>query len=88
MALGAIRRADHGDRTAVDRWLLPQRQLPPCQERDMERTRSPTLRVTHEDYGTVTGPVSVDMEGVRRRKREMVEALVAIHVKKYQIDRR
>ena len=37
-----------------------------------------------EDFGTVTGPVSVDMEGVRRRKREMVEALVAIHVKKYK----
>jgi len=36
------------------------------------------------DYGTVTGPVTIDMEGVRRRKREMVEALVAIHVKKYQ----
>ena len=35
-------------------------------------------------YGTVTGPVSVDMEGVRRRKREMVEALVAIHVNKYK----
>jgi pyruvate/2-oxoglutarate dehydrogenase complex dihydrolipoamide dehydrogenase (E3) component len=35
-------------------------------------------------YGTVTGPVSVDMEGVRRRKREMVEALVDIHVKKYK----
>jgi pyruvate/2-oxoglutarate dehydrogenase complex dihydrolipoamide dehydrogenase (E3) component len=36
------------------------------------------------NYGTVTGPVSVDMEGVRSRKREMVEALVAIHVSKYK----
>jgi pyruvate/2-oxoglutarate dehydrogenase complex dihydrolipoamide dehydrogenase (E3) component len=35
-------------------------------------------------FGTVTGPVSIDMEGVRRRKREMVEALVAIHVDKYK----
>jgi pyruvate/2-oxoglutarate dehydrogenase complex dihydrolipoamide dehydrogenase (E3) component len=35
-------------------------------------------------FGTVTGPVSIDMEGVRRRKREMVEALVAIHVNKYK----
>ena len=37
-----------------------------------------------QDFGTMTGQVSVDMEGVRRRKREMVAALVAIHVKKYQ----
>src|ERR1700761_2500241 len=36
------------------------------------------------DYGTTTGPVSIDMEGVRRRKREMVAALVAIHVNKYK----
>jgi len=36
------------------------------------------------DFGTVTGPVSIDMEGVRRRKREMVEALVAVHVNKYK----
>jgi pyruvate/2-oxoglutarate dehydrogenase complex dihydrolipoamide dehydrogenase (E3) component len=37
-----------------------------------------------QDFGTVTGTVSIDMEGVRRRKREMVEALVAIHVNKYK----
>ncbi|MEO6803571.1 MAG: alpha/beta fold hydrolase [Granulicella sp.] len=37
-----------------------------------------------QDFGTITGPVSIDMEGVRRRKREMVEALVAIHVNKYK----
>ncbi|GGG71224.1 FAD-dependent oxidoreductase [Edaphobacter dinghuensis] len=36
------------------------------------------------NFGTITGPVSIDMEGVRRRKREMVEALVAIHVNKYK----
>ena len=36
------------------------------------------------EFGTVTGPVSIDMEGVRRRKRDMVDALVAIHVKRFQ----
>ena len=36
------------------------------------------------EFGTVTGTVSIDMEGVRRRKRAMVEALVAIHVNKYK----
>ena len=36
------------------------------------------------EFGSITGPVSIDMEAVRRRKREMVDALVAIHVKKYR----
>ena len=36
------------------------------------------------EFGSITGPVSIDMEAVRRRKREMVDALVAIHVKKYK----
>jgi pyruvate/2-oxoglutarate dehydrogenase complex dihydrolipoamide dehydrogenase (E3) component len=35
-------------------------------------------------FGITTGPVSIDLEGVRNRKREMVSALVAIHVKKYE----
>src|SRR5580698_4468112 len=34
-------------------------------------------------FGTLTGPISIDMEAVRNRKRAMVEALVAIHAKKY-----
>ena len=41
--------------------------------------------VHHADsFGMTTGPVSVNIEGVRRRKREMVEALVAIRVKKFE----
>jgi pyruvate/2-oxoglutarate dehydrogenase complex dihydrolipoamide dehydrogenase (E3) component/pimeloyl-ACP methyl ester carboxylesterase len=36
------------------------------------------------EFGSTTAPVSIDMEAVRRRKREMVDALVAIHVKKYR----
>jgi pyruvate/2-oxoglutarate dehydrogenase complex dihydrolipoamide dehydrogenase (E3) component len=36
------------------------------------------------EFGTLTGAVSIDMEGVRQRKREMVAALVAIHVYKYK----
>ena len=35
-------------------------------------------------FGVSTGPVSTDMAGVRKRKREMVEALVAIHLEKYK----
>jgi pyruvate/2-oxoglutarate dehydrogenase complex dihydrolipoamide dehydrogenase (E3) component/pimeloyl-ACP methyl ester carboxylesterase len=37
-----------------------------------------------KEFGVNTGPVSTDMEAVRRRKREMVEALVANHVTKYK----
>jgi pyruvate/2-oxoglutarate dehydrogenase complex dihydrolipoamide dehydrogenase (E3) component len=37
-----------------------------------------------ESYGTVTGPVAVDMTTVRRRKREMVERQIAKHVQIYR----
>jgi pyruvate/2-oxoglutarate dehydrogenase complex dihydrolipoamide dehydrogenase (E3) component len=36
------------------------------------------------EFGTIAGSVSIDMVAVRRRKREMVEALVAIHLKSYR----
>jgi pyruvate/2-oxoglutarate dehydrogenase complex dihydrolipoamide dehydrogenase (E3) component len=34
-------------------------------------------------FGMMTGPVKVDMATVRRRKRDMVEAQIAAHLKKY-----
>jgi pyruvate/2-oxoglutarate dehydrogenase complex dihydrolipoamide dehydrogenase (E3) component len=37
-----------------------------------------------KSYGTVTGPVAVDMTTVRRRKREMVERQIAKHVQIYR----
>lgn len=37
-----------------------------------------------ESYGTVTGPVAVDMATVRQRKREMVERQIAKHVQIYR----
>jgi len=41
--------------------------------------------VHHADsFGVTTGAVSVDIEGVRKRKRDMVDALVAIHVNKFK----
>src|ERR1700761_8398729 len=36
------------------------------------------------EFGTTTRPVKVDMSGVRRCKREMVEGLVAIHLQNYK----
>src|SRR5271169_3097396 len=35
-------------------------------------------------FGVVTGPVSTDMDAVRRRKREMVDGLIAMHLEKYK----
>ena len=36
------------------------------------------------EFGTMTGPAKVDMAIVRRRKREMVEALVQAHLHNYK----
>lgn len=35
------------------------------------------------EFGVAIGPISVDMKGVRHRKRQMVDDLVAIHEKNY-----
>src|SRR5215813_8003052 len=35
-------------------------------------------------FGTMTGPVTVDMAKVRQRKRSMVDAEIAGHLKKYE----
>ena len=41
--------------------------------------------IHHADaFGAATGKVSIDMAGVRKRKREIVEAMLAIHVAKYK----
>jgi pyruvate/2-oxoglutarate dehydrogenase complex dihydrolipoamide dehydrogenase (E3) component len=36
-------------------------------------------------YGLRTGPVTVDMAGVRQRKRDMVDGLIAIHQEKFAV---
>ena len=35
------------------------------------------------EFGVITGPVNVDMAKVRRRKRDIVDRLIAAHVKNY-----
>ncbi len=38
--------------------------------------------VHHADrFGTTTGPTSIDMPAVRKRKRDMVEGLIAMHLR-------
>lgn len=39
-----------------------------------------------KEYGLRAGPIAIDMAGVRRRKREMVEALVEIHRKRFEVE--
>ncbi len=36
------------------------------------------------EFGVVTGPISIDMKKVLRRKREMVDGLVAFHLERYK----
>lgn len=36
------------------------------------------------EFGMTTGPVGIDMAGVRQRKRKMVDELVAIHLDRYK----
>jgi pyruvate/2-oxoglutarate dehydrogenase complex dihydrolipoamide dehydrogenase (E3) component len=43
-----------------------------------------SLVARHREFGIETGPVSIDMAGVYARKREMVEAIVQVHLAKYQ----
>jgi pyruvate/2-oxoglutarate dehydrogenase complex dihydrolipoamide dehydrogenase (E3) component len=38
----------------------------------------------HEEFGIQTGPVTIDMEGVYRRKRNMVDDLIKLHLELYQ----
>ncbi len=36
------------------------------------------------DYGVMTGPVTIEMTGVRARKRQMVDGLISLHLEKYK----
>lgn len=35
------------------------------------------------EFGVSTGPIGIDMHGVRRRKRQMVDELIAVHRRNY-----
>ncbi len=37
-----------------------------------------------EEFGITTGPINVDMRGVRHRKRQMVDDLIAVHRRNYE----
>ena len=70
--------ARSGRRTAVveRRWIgAPVPTSPACPARMRSGApRSRIWRATPREFGTMTGPVKIDMATVRRRKRDMVEA--------------
>ena len=80
--------AQSGRRTAVveRRWVggsCPNIACMPSKN-EISSAKIAQLARHSESYGTVTGPVTVDMATVRRRKREMVERQIAKHLQIYR----
>ena len=80
--------AQSGRRTAVveRRWVggsCPNIACMPSKN-EISSAKIAQLARHSESYGTVTGPVAVDMATVRRRKREMVERQIAKHLQIYR----
>jgi pyruvate/2-oxoglutarate dehydrogenase complex dihydrolipoamide dehydrogenase (E3) component len=80
--------AQSGRRTAVveRRWVggsCPNIACMPSKN-EISSAKVAQLARCGESYGTVTGPVAVDMTTVRRRKREMVERQIAKHLEIYR----
>ena len=80
--------AQSGEQTMVieRRWIggsCPNINCLPAKNEIWSAKVADLARHAHE-FGTLTGPISIDMEAVRKRKREMVAALVAVHVNKYK----
>jgi len=65
-------------REGTDRWFVSQHSLPAQQERDSQAKVVGLVRRA-STFGLRLGPWSVDMAGVRRRKRELVNGMIAIH---------
>jgi pyruvate/2-oxoglutarate dehydrogenase complex dihydrolipoamide dehydrogenase (E3) component len=80
--------AQSGRRTAVveRRWIggsCPNIACMPSKN-EIASARIAHLARHGADSGTITGPVTVDMTAVRRRKREMVERQIAKHMQMYR----
>ncbi|HUB25030.1 MAG TPA: mercuric reductase [Tepidisphaeraceae bacterium] len=80
--------AKSGQRTAVveRRWIggsCPNTNCLPSKNEIYSAHVAETVRRARQ-FGVITAPVSIDMESVRNRKREMVAGLIAMHMEKYQ----
>ena len=80
--------AQSGRRTAVveRRWIGGSCPNIACMPSKNEIQSAKVAQVARHGgwYGTVTGPITVDMVTVRRRKREMVERQIATHQQIYK----
>src|SRR5882757_4024629 len=80
--------AQSGRRTAVveRRWIGGSCPNIACLPSKNEVWSAKVAHLVHNaaQFGTMTGPVTIDMAKVRHRKREMVEGLVAIHLQNYE----
>ena len=80
--------AHAGRRTAVveRRWIGGSCPNIACMPSKNEIFSAKVAHLAHRGahFGTITGPVAVDMATVRQRKREMVEAQVAKHLQNYK----
>src|SRR5580698_3452681 len=80
--------AKSGQRTAVveRRWIGGSCPNVNCLPSKNEIWSAKVADLVHHagKFGVKTGPTSVDMEGVRKRKREMVDDLVAMHLERYK----
>src|SRR3989449_8692483 len=80
--------AREGRRTAVveRRWIGGSCPNINCLPSKNEIWSAKVAHLVHQaaQFGTVTGPVAIDMATVRQRKRAMVDDLVAMHVQNYK----
>jgi pyruvate/2-oxoglutarate dehydrogenase complex dihydrolipoamide dehydrogenase (E3) component len=86
--LTAWHMAGSGRRTAVveRRWIGGSCPNVACLPSKNEIRSAEVAHVTRSaaEFGTITGPVKVDMAKVRQRKRDMVQALVDAHLRNYK----
>src|SRR5881628_1150352 len=86
--LFAWQMAQSGRRTAVveRRWVGGSCPNIACLPSKNEIWSARIAHLVHHasDFGTVTGPVTTDMAKVRQRKRDMVDAEIALHLRNYK----
>jgi pyruvate/2-oxoglutarate dehydrogenase complex dihydrolipoamide dehydrogenase (E3) component len=77
--------AKDGRRRAIDgRRLVPERGLPAEQKNVIHSAKAVSLVHPTKGLGVVTGAMKVDMAAVARRKREMVDGLIELHLANYK----
>jgi pyruvate/2-oxoglutarate dehydrogenase complex dihydrolipoamide dehydrogenase (E3) component len=80
--------AESGQQTAVAerRWVGGSRPNVNCLPNKNEIWSAKVADVVHhaKRFGISAGPTSIDMVAVRKRKREMVEGLIAMHLELYK----